>query len=167
MLKKLRTAAVFLVICVTIAGCATPGTGATQVSVENSRTFDAPFDKVWAAIIDGASKSDMRISAIEKASGLISFSESTYSPYQASEGTLGSTMGVPDVVMNRVGTMSFFALSTSPDKTTVKVNINMKRYVRSGNGSMAFPFVYTWQPAYSNGFLEKRILDTLADKTKS
>ena len=73
-------------------------------------------------------------------------------------------LAVPDQILMRSASLNIFATSLSPDKTNVRVNLSMKMNVRSGNGSQAFPFVTQWQDSYSNGNIEKSILDGIANR---
>lgn len=157
-MKGLELGAV-LVFVGLLSGCATQGIAPSPVSLEKERVFDAPFDTVWPAIIGGIAETNLKITTLEKASGLIAISDSPYSPEDAIEGTRGSVLGVPDLILARQASLNIFATSPSQDKTKVKVNLSMKMNVRRGNGSQAFPFVTNWQDSYSNGNIEKSILD--------
>jgi hypothetical protein len=42
-----------------LAGCATPGTDAISMNVEKSRTYNAPFDVVWPAIIGSVAEENL------------------------------------------------------------------------------------------------------------
>ena len=161
--KNLKIGVVF-VLAGLLTGCATQGVAPSQVSIEKSRTFDAPFEVVWPAIIGGIAETNLKISTLEKVSGLIAISDSPYSPEDAIEGIRGSVLGVPDRVLARSASLNIFATSPSQDKTNVRVNLSMKMNVRTGNGSQAFPFVSSWQNSYSNGNIEKTILDGIANR---
>ena len=147
-----------------LLGCATPGVAPQQISVEKTRIFDAKFDEVWPAIIGGIAESNLKITTLEKASGLIAINDNPYLPQDAIEGTRGSVLGVPDQVLSRLASLNIFATSPSLDKTNVRVNLSMKMNIRSGNGSQAFPFNMQWQDSYSNGNIEKSILDGIANR---
>lgn len=154
--------AVTVAVLVLMVGCASQGVAPVPVAIEKSRTFNAPFDVVWPAIIGGIAETNLRITTLEKASGLIAITDSPYSPLQAEEGTRGSVLGVPDQVLARAASLNIFATSPTPDTTSVKVNLSMKMNIRRGNGSQAFPFVTAWQDSYSNGVIEKTILDGIS-----
>jgi len=158
--------AIMIIFGCCLTGCATQGIAPSPVSLEKERVFDAPFDVVWPAIIGGIAETNLKITTLEKASGLIAISDSPYSPEDAIEGTRGSVLGVPDLVLMRQASLNIFATSPSQDKTNVKVNLSMKMNVRRGNGSQAFPFVTSWQDSYSNGNIEKSILDGVATRIK-
>ena len=146
---------------VALVGCATPQP-ATRTVIEKSRVFDAPYDKVWAAIISGVAESNLPITTLEKDSGLIAITNAAYEPGWAEEGVRGSVLGTPDMVMERVANFNIFAVAESSVQTRVQVNSDMKMHVRRGNGSDALPFIYQWQPSFSNGQLERLILDGIA-----
>ncbi len=107
-------------------------------------------------------ESNLKITTLEKDSGIIAIGDATYSPTDADEGLRGSVMAVPDRVMNRVASFNIFATRPSLGQTTVRVNTDMKMYIRSGNGSRAFPFQYHWEAAYSNGNIEQFLLADIA-----
>ena len=162
-MKKISIA-IFCTLTSLLIGCATPSIAPQQISIEKTRTYDAKFDVVWPAIIGGIAESNLKITTLEKASGLIAINDNPYLPQDAIEGTRGSVLAVPDQILMRSASLNIFATSLSPDKTNVRVNLSMKMNVRSGNGSQAFPFVTQWQDSYSNGNIEKSILDGIANR---
>lgn len=145
-----------------LAGCATVGVQPTQISINKSKVYNAPYDKVWSAIIAVVAESNLNITTLEKSSGIIAISNMTYDSSWANEGTRGSVLGVPDQVMDRSATFNIFAIQQGLDRTRVQVNSSFKMNMRQGNGSQAFPFTYQWQQTYSNGILENIILDGVA-----
>jgi len=68
--------------------------------------------------------------------------------------------------MERDANFNILATQQGPDETRVEVNSNFKMKVRHGNGSQVFPFIYHWQQVYSNGTLEKIILDGVARRVQ-
>jgi hypothetical protein len=161
--RSLITAAA-VVLAASLTGCAVQGTLPTKASVEKARTFDAPFDVVWPAIISGIAETNLKITTLEKASGLIAIADSAYSPSDADEGTRGSTLGKPDEVIARSANLNIFATSPAPGVTRVQVNVGLKMNIRTGNGSLAYPFRYQWAEAASNGGIEKAVLDGVATR---
>lgn len=159
--------AAIIFIATAVSGCATPGTLPTKTDISKSRTFDAPFDRVWPAIIGSVAEANLRITTLEKASGVIAIADSSYGPNSADEGTRGSVLGVPDAIINRSASLNIFTTSPTPDKTTVRINISLKMNIRKGNGSRAFPYIYSWEEAYSNGNLEKAILDVIESRIQN
>lgn len=142
--------------------CVTPGIVATSINIDKSRIYEVPFDKVWPAIIAGVAETNLNITALEKDSGLIAISNASYSSNDAFEGTRGSVMGVSDQVVARVAEFNIFATRNGDSTTKVQVNTNFKMQIRSGNGSQLFPYEYRWEQSYSNGNVEKRILEGIA-----
>jgi len=153
-----------LLIVVAIAGCATVGVPPTQSDFEKSKVFKASYSQVWSAIIAVIAESNLPITTLEKDSGIVAISNVIYEPSWANEGTRGSVLGVPDLVTQRVANFNILATRQSSYKTRVQVNSNFKINVRRGNGSPAFPFIFQWQQAYSNGTLERIILDGVTQK---
>ena len=149
-----------------LTACSTPGSLPVKASIERTRTFDAPFELVWPAIIGGIAETNLKITTLEKASGLIAIADSPYSRDDADEGTRGSVLGVADRVMNRSASLNIFAVNTDGNRTNVRVNVSLKMNIRTGNGSMAFPFVYTSEEAFSNGGIENGILDGIARRIR-
>ncbi|WP_143136734.1 hypothetical protein [Burkholderia ubonensis] len=147
-------------------GCVTQGGAPIAMRIEKSRTFDAPFDVVWPAIIDSIAEQNLPITTLEKVSGLIAISGVSYSPNDASEGYRGSVMGIPDQVTARVARFNIFATSQEGGKTTVKVNTSFKMQVRTGNGSNLFPYRYQIEEAFSNGNFEKRVFGEISYRIK-
>ena len=71
---------ILLIICCVICGCTTYRysnrqefvyLASQQRQINNQRTFDATFDKVWEAIVAYFAKNNISIETIEKASGII------------------------------------------------------------------------------------------------
>ncbi|WP_155629749.1 hypothetical protein [Burkholderia stagnalis] len=145
-----------------LCGCVTQGGAPTAMRVEKSRTFDAPFDVVWPAIIDSIAEQNLPITTLEKVSGLIAISGVSYSPNDANEGYRGAVMGVPDLVTARAARFNIFATSQEGGKTTVKVNTSFTMQVRTGNGSNLFPYRYQTEEAFSNGNFEKRVFSEIS-----
>lgn len=148
-------------LLVTLTGCATPQPP-IRVSIEKSRVYAMPYDKVWAAIIAGVAESNLPITTLEKDSGLIAIANATYEPEWANEGVRGSVLGTDDKVMERLANFNIFAVAEDPANTRVQVNSDFRMNVRRGNGSDAVPFSYQWQSAFSNGALERLIFDGIA-----
>jgi hypothetical protein len=150
-----------------LVGCTTPGLQPTQVNVDKTRVYSAPYDKVWTAIIAGVAESNLSITTLEKESGIVAISNTTYDPVWANEGTRGSVLGVSDEVVERIANFNILATPQGPDQTRVQVNSSFKMNVRHGVGSPAVPFTYKWHQAYSNGSLERMILDGIARRLQS
>lgn len=149
-----------------LAGCATAWLQPTRTSIDKSRTYNAPYGKVWSAIIGEVAESNLNITTLDKSSGIVAISNSTYEPDWADEGLPGSVLGVPDLVVNRDANFNILATRQNPDETRVEVNSNLRIEVRHGNGSLSYPYTYQWQQAYSNGTLEKIILDGVARRVQ-
>ena len=149
-----------------LAGCVTPGTDAIQMGVEKSRTYDAAFDAVWPAIVGSVADRNLPITTLEKASGLIAISGVSYSPADAEEGRRGSVNGVPDRITARSAKFNIFATRLNDGRTNVRVNTSFMMQIRTGNGSQLFPFRYEWEYAYSNGNVEKLILNDVSYRIK-
>jgi hypothetical protein len=155
-----------LLLIAMLVGCATPGLPPTQTNIDKSREYNAPYDKVWSAIIAGVAESNLNITTLEKESGIIAISNAIYDPSWANEGTRGSVLGVSDQVMERIANFNILATRDGLDKTRVQVNSSFRMNIRYGNGSAAIPFTYQWQQAYSNGALEQIILDGIIRRIK-
>nr|WP_141662010.1 hypothetical protein [Burkholderia ambifaria] len=142
-----------------LCGCVTQGGAPIAMVVEKSRTYDAPFDVVWPAIIGSIADQNLPVTTLEKASGLIAINGVSYSPADANEGYRGSVMGVPDQIISRTAKFNIFATRQDDGKTNVRVNTSFSMEIRTGNGSHLFPYLYQWQQSYSNGNFEKRVLN--------
>jgi len=147
-----------------IVGCATPGTLGTKINIKNTETYDTNFDNVWEAIIQVIAEANLSITTLEKDSGIIAISNSSYEPTWADEGTRGETMGVQDQVVDRNATFNIFARSKNENQTDVQVNTRFKMQIQSGNGSQAYPFVRNWYDSYSNGSLERLIFSGIKQR---
>lgn len=152
-----------LSIVVDLVGCYI-GLPPTQSNIDKSRVYNAPYDQVWSAIIAVVGESNLPITTLEKASGIVAISNATYEPGWANEGTRGSVLGVSDLVTQRVATFNIIAVREDSGQTRVRINSSFKMNVRRGNGSEAFPFTYQWQQAYSNGTLENIIFEGIASR---
>lgn len=156
-----------VVLSLALSGCATQGTLGAQRSIPNVRAYDVPFDAVWTAIIGSISETNLNITTLEKASGLIAVSGVAYKPMlDADEGVRGSVMFAPDVVTARTAKFNIFATRLDDGRTSVKVNSSFSYQVRKGNGSNMFPYQYSWEEAASTGYLEGRVLDRIAARMK-
>ena len=160
-MKKISLAIPLIALLV---GCSTPATLPIETSITKERTYNASYDQVWSAVISGIAESNLNINTLEKDSGIVAISNTTYDPSWANEGLPGSVLGVPDQVMDRVATFNIFTTKQVVNTTRVQVNSSFKMNVRHGNGSQAFPFIYQWRQVYSNGNLERNILDSIERK---
>lgn len=158
MLRKITC----LFIISILFGCATPGTLPTQTNINRSQIYNAPFNDVWEAIIEQIAESNLSITTLERDSGIIAISNSNYDPSWAEEGTRGETLGVPDVVTQRVANFNIFAKEEGQNEIKVRVNTSFRMLIRSGNGSEIYPFNSTWYDSYSNGTLERLILEGIS-----
>jgi len=166
--RKLASLVVAMVVLsFTLSGCATPGTLGAQRSIQKTRSYEVPFDTVWAAIISSIAETNLNINTLEKASGLIAVSGVAYKPMlDADEGVRGSVMFAPDVVTARTAKFNIFATRLDDGKTSVRVNSSFTYQLRKGNGSNMFPYQYSWEEAASTGYLEGRVLDRIATRIK-
>jgi hypothetical protein len=149
-----------------IAGCAIQGIQPMPTDIEKSRVFDAEYDSVWNAIIAGVAESNLSITTLEKESAIVAISNAAYDPSWALEGTRGSVLGAQDQVVDRSANFNVLATRLAPNKTRVQVNSIFRMNIRYGNGSAAYPFTYQWEQAYSNGTLERIILDGIANRIR-
>lgn len=155
-----------IILISVLAGCVQHGVKPSKSEVDNSRTFNADYDSVWSAIIASVAEANLNITTLEKESGLVAISNAGYGPDWAEEGTRGKTMGVPHKVTVRKANFNILATKRGPNRTKVTINTKFQMKVRTGNGSKAFPYRYTWQAAYSNGKLEALIFDEIEDRIK-
>jgi len=153
-----------IAIITLLSGCATPGVYPVSSNIDKSKVFDALYDQVWSAIISSIAESNLGITTLEKESGIIAISNTSYEPSWANEGTRGNAMGAPDEVVQRDVTFNIFATAQGSDQTLVQVNSSFKMKIRTGNGSQAFPHKFQWHKAYSNGTLEKILHDKIKQK---
>jgi hypothetical protein len=156
--------ALIAVVSASLLGGCTTGVPASPISIDKSRTFNASFDVVWQATIDSIGKMGFKATTLNKSEGLIETIENTYSESDANEGLRGSVMGNSDRVLNRSVKLSIFVTSPSADTTSVQVNTTMEMRIVTGNGSQAFPGKYVSEKAYSNGKIEKSVLDGIANR---
>ncbi|SIO72638.1 hypothetical protein SAMN05444172_9112 [Burkholderia sp. GAS332] len=163
---KIKTAMAALVLA-GLTGCVTQGMAPVSMSVEKSRTYGAPFDQVWTAVIGSIADKNLPVTTLEKASGLIAINGVSYSPGDANEGYRGSVMGVSDQIVNRNAKFNIFATRQEDGKTIVRVNTSFAMQVRTGNGSHVFPYQYQWQQSYSNGNIERGILNEIQRRLNS
>lgn len=148
-------------------GCSTQATSPTALNVDKSEVYEATYDQVWAAVIAGIAEANLPITTLEKDSGIIVVSGVSYDRDWANEGTRGSVLGVDDLVVERLANFNIMAIEISEEKTRLQLNSTFKMNVRSGNGSQMFPFQYRWQKSYSNGSLEKIMLDGIDARVKT
>lgn len=146
-------------------GCSTIGTQATRIPIKNSRTYDESFDNVWNAVILFVGEKNLSISTMEKVSGIIVISNISYEGGWAIEGELGSSAGVKHKVTDRKGNFNIIVREIN-DKTLVQINSDLKIQERTGNGSQIFPYSYQWKQTYSNGVIERIILDGIEQRIK-
>jgi hypothetical protein len=156
---KIKMALAALALAGILSGCVSQGIAPVAMGVDKTRTYDAPFDAVWTAIIGSVADRNLPVTTLEKASSLIAINGVSYSPNDALEGYRGSVMGVPDQVIARSAKFNIFATHQNDGKTNVRVNTSFSMEIRTGNGSHMFPYQYQWEQSYSNGNIEKTILN--------
>ena len=152
---------VALLLVFSIAACA--GKPPASRTVPNSRDFDNSYDEVWTAVIDSIAARGLPISTLEKDSGIIAVNNITYNPTDADEGELGSL----EVILQRRASANILVRELENGKTRAQMNLQLAAFIRSGNGSLAFPHRTRWQPSVSNGNIERRVLNGIQDRLKN
>jgi hypothetical protein len=147
-----------------LTGCVTVSSTGVQQNITDSAEFSADYDSVWAAIIGSLAAENLSITTLEKDSGLIALSDVRYEVSWANEGVRGSSVGAPHVIAERRANFNVFATEISPTSTRVQINTRFEMQERTGNNSIAYPYVYNWHPSYSNGRLEALIFDAIRSR---
>ncbi len=157
---------VFTLIMFSITGCATVGSPPMHSDIKKSEVLDYPYDAVWGALISSIAEMNLPISTLEKASGIIVLSNMTYDGDVANEGERGSILGIKDVIVERKLDFNIVVATQGLTKTSILINSNFNMRIRRGNGSELFPFTYSWERAYSNGKLERSLINNINTKLK-
>jgi hypothetical protein len=146
-----------LLLCVSIflVGCATVKPGITD-----TRTFAGSFDDVWRATVQTLAERALPVSSIEKDSGLITTDLHIIDYSVFGQKTLENIAVHPNVALgiweNPEYSVKAFLSSEGPNRTQIKIKTHIEAFERHMTDA--------WYVCYSNGIIEKNILDAIQSK---
>jgi hypothetical protein len=146
-----------LLLCVSIflVGCATVKPGITE-----TRTFTGSFDDVWRATVQTLAERALPVSSLEKDSGLITTDLHIIDYSFFGEKTPENIAVPPNVALgiweNPEYSVKALLSSEGPNRTRVKINTHIKAFERNMTDA--------WYVCYSNGIIEKNIMDAIQSK---
>jgi hypothetical protein len=150
-LRMVRCSA-FLPLALGLAGCVSTYSKA-PVSVEDSRSYAAPFDAVWAGAVGAVSALALPIQAIEKESGILATGLAN-----CGEGRM-QEIGDPPSIFLAVWwqgrySLSVFVRTAETGEVLVRVTTHIEAFESNLSGK--------WHKIQSRGVLEKEFLDAIA-----
>ena len=149
----MRAPLLALSIALLLTGCATgPQDRATPLAT--SRSYAAPFDKVWGALVAEVS-ADCPVQNVDKASGLITSQQMSFGGSYGGWRTLEIYAYQPKAFLatwtgGTRGSLTFYVSSADPTNTTIRVTARFEAF--EDNVSKSW---HTWE---SNGVLENKYL---------
>jgi hypothetical protein len=146
-----------LSITLLLTGCATAPKG-PATPLPTSRTFSAPFDKVWGAVVAEVS-ADCPVQSVEKSSGLITTQMMSFGGGFGGWQTLQRYAYEPRAFLatwtgGARGNLTFYVSSPDATKTTIRVTARFEGFEDNVSKS--------WHPWQSNGVLENQYLDKIS-----
>ena len=152
-----------LIISITIlfflAGCVTP---AVRPTIQDTKIIDAPFDKVWSALIATLSERALPIKAIEKESGVVT---TDFVVFASGRTSYEIGKAIDEVAVKPSGLLiwsramykvSIFATKAGEDATNIKITTHIQAFE-------VFAFE-NWVVLYSNGTIERGIFTDVKAK---
>lgn len=156
-MKKIYLVPVVL-LTVVLAGCATVPTKPTPT--QRTDVIDAPFDKVWEALVTTLSDEGFTFELIEKDSGVINTKMVTFASGPFADLRIERVAKHPLIFGGNwsEGRYAFSILVTpiSENVTQIKVTINCEAYENEKTNR--------WHACESKGVVEKRLFELVRSK---
>lgn len=153
----LRFRLIAVLVVFFLVGCATV---AVRPTIQDTEIIDAPFDKVWGALIATLSEQSLPIETIEKESGLVTTKFVTFASGFMAERAINEVAVKPSGLLytwsNARYTVSVFVTKSGENTTRVKITSHIEAFENNVTKS--------WMVCYSNGVIEKRIFDSIEAK---
>lgn len=146
-----------LAILVFIVGCVTHP---TRVVIEDSEEFNAPFDKVWDALVATISELSLPIKAVEKDSGILATESVTFADGYSTDRELKQVATYPTGFLTRERAayrLSIYAEKLDQNITRVRITSNIQVLCKSMGE-------YTWYSCHSNGTIERNLFSSIKQK---
>ena len=149
-----------IIISITIlfflAGCVTP---AVRPTIQDTVTINAPFDKVWSAIIATLSERALPIKTIEKESGVVATDFIIFASGFWAQEAIDEIAVRPSCFLclwdGGRYTVRIFVTKDGESETRIKITTHIEAFDKSWLG---------WLVLYSNGTIERRIFDAIKAK---
>jgi len=142
---------------VLLAGCAPPQM--VKPTIQDTVVIQAPFDKVWGAIVSTLAEMALPIESIEKESGLITTKFVTFASGIFAEKKIDRIAQKPPLFLASWSqgryTLSVFVAPVGEDATKIKITAHIEAFERTTKG---------WHVCYSKGVIEKQIFDSVKSK---
>ena len=136
-------------VCLLIAGCQT---SAPAPHIETDRTFNRPYDSVWAAVVRVVSSSDYSLKIVQKDSGVIE-TEAFNPGILRGEATPPRGLFLPCWGDARAH-LSILVMAESNTNTTVRINGHFECF--------EYNVTHAWFVWNSTGVLENQLLEKIA-----
>jgi len=140
-----------------IIGCATVP---VRPTIQDTQIINAPFDKVWEALVATLAEMGLPIESIEKESGIVTTDFVIFASGLATEKVLGKVAVYPTSLLYIWSTarykLSIFAIKKGEDATKVKITTHIEAYESN--------VTHNWMVCYSKGVIEKRIFESIKMK---
>lgn len=155
-MRKLYLLVVLLLVIFT--GCAT--TQMVRPTIQDTDAIQAPFDKVWGAVVATLAEMALPIEAIEKESGLVTTKFVTFASGILAQNEIDRIAQRPSVFLGTWSqgryTVSIFVTSSGENTTRVKITIHIEAFEDNVTKG--------WYVCYSKGVIEQRIFDSVRSK---
>lgn len=154
-MKKLS----ILILMLIVSGCASiKVTPPVETTIERSRTYKLPFEKVWARAVDWYADHNVTIEKIEKPSGLLTAKYIQKLDDKAMDCGVIDVSGIlGDPSIEKIGTLNVTVRSINDNETKVNVNI-FGEFRLQASDSWDGRLVTSSGSCVSTGSLEKSIL---------
>ena len=156
---------VLLVIAGMLIGAGGCGGPLIKPNIVDSQTFNASYDKVWAATVQAFIELSTQVSVIEKDSGYIGTTPHIVDYGYFGDAELRRYVLCPDVFCAiwthlRLNGNALVTIQ-DPNQTRVKITTNIAAYNRNEFGGGG-----KWYGAYSKGAIEQKYLTSIRGKLK-
>jgi len=135
-----------------LAGCAT--TQMVKPTIQDTDVIQAPFDKVWGAVVATLAEMALPIESIEKESGLVTTKFVTFASGILAEKEIDRIAQRPPVLLAIWSqgryTVSIFVTSIDENTTKIKITTHIEAFENN--------LTKSWHVCYSKGVIERQIL---------
>lgn len=157
LLSILTVKFISLFLISSLIGCTT---SVERPDIKNTEVINAPYDRVWSALVATISERGYQIDVIEKESGILNTKTVSL------DAGIGGDVDIDDIavrpsvmlgIWNRVNySYSIHVTETGDNMSRVQINTYIEAYERN--------MTEEWHRCYSRGILENRIFESIREK---
>ncbi|MCL4510012.1 MAG: hypothetical protein M1470_02945 [Bacteroidetes bacterium] len=140
-----------------LAGCASVP---VPPAIQDTEIINAPFDKVWSAIVGTLAEQSLPIQSIDKASGLVTTQFVVFANGILAQRAIDKVAVKPSSLLYTWSggryMLSIFVTKSGENQTRVKITTHIEAFENN--------VTYSWMICYSNGTIENQLFNAIKAK---